>query len=285
MNHTENLNKDDAVYDLTVSIVIFDSEPELFRKVIKNLIGSVDYAVKKKILDKTKLVLVDNSPGKNYSSVIEDLIESSSSLEFKSIAPAYNLGFGKGHNLVFDSVRSSFYLVLNPDVIVNNETIGEAVDYMWNHNRAGMISPQSHSPSGEKQYLCKEFPTVMDLFIRGFLPDLIYRLFKNRIDKYEMRGLTEDTTTDDIKIASGCFMFIRQDALKNISGFSPEYFLYFEDFDFSKKIRDSGWNIAYVPSVSIIHCGGNASKKGVRHIILFITSAIRFFNSHGWKIW
>jgi GT2 family glycosyltransferase len=86
-----------------------------------------------------------------------------------------------------------------------------------------------------------------------------------------------------VPLASGCFMFARRDVLAVVGGFAPEYFLYFEDYDLSMRIRRSA-EIAYVSRVRIVHHGGEAAKKGKTHVRLFLGSALRFFRTHGWKI-
>jgi GT2 family glycosyltransferase len=87
----------------------------------------------------------------------------------------------------------------------------------------------------------------------------------------------------DVPIASGCFMFARRGVLEAVGGFSPDYFLYFEDYDLSMRIRRAS-RIAYVSRVRIVHHGGDAAKKGKTHVRLFLSSALRFFRTHGWKI-
>jgi GT2 family glycosyltransferase len=78
-------------------------------------------------------------------------------------------------------------------------------------------------------------------------------------------------------------MFARRDELAAVGGFSPDYFLYFEDYDLSIRLRRRS-RIAYVNRVRIVHHGGEAAKKGRTHVRLFLTSALRFFRTHGWKI-
>ena len=86
----------------------------------------------------------------------------------------------------------------------------------------------------------------------------------------------------DPPIVSGCFMLLRTPVLKQLGGFDPRYFLYFEDFDLS--IRAARMTrIAYVPSVRITHLGGQAARKGLKHVRMFITSAYKFYSRHGWR--
>ena len=85
------------------------------------------------------------------------------------------------------------------------------------------------------------------------------------------------------QIVSGCFMLFRSDVLQQLAGFDPQFFLYFEDTDLSFR-ASSITHVAYVPSVKIIHHGGNVSKKGIKHILFFCHSMVKFFNKYGWKI-
>ncbi|HET8710499.1 MAG TPA: glycosyltransferase family 2 protein, partial [Spongiibacteraceae bacterium] len=135
---------------------------------------------------------------------------------------------------------------------------------------------------GNRQYLCKRYPSVLDLLIRGFAPRVVRRFFVRRLASYEMRDILADEVVWNPLIISGCFMLLRSSILTKIRGFNPQYFLYFEDFDLSLRAAKVT-QIAYVPSVQIIHYGGHAARKGLRHVLLFVRSAVTFFNSHGWK--
>jgi len=75
---------------------------------------------------------------------------------------------------------------------------------------------------------------------------------------------------------------VRRKAIEATGGFDPEFFLYFEDFDWSVRLNRVTRS-AYVPAVQIIHHGGGAANKGVRHVVYFVRSAARFFHKHGWR--
>jgi hypothetical protein len=86
----------------------------------------------------------------------------------------------------------------------------------------------------------------------------------------------------DVPIISGAFMLARRGAIDRTGGFDPRFFLYFEDFDWSVRLRAVARN-AFVPSVTIVHHGGGAARKGWRHIRAFVASGARFYAKHGWK--
>jgi len=125
---------------------------------------------------------------------------------------------------------------------------------------------------------------VLDLALRGFAPTWLRRPFQARLDRYELRDQTGDLPFWDPPIVSGCFMLGRQATLAQVGGFRPEYFLYFEDFDLSLRLA-AVTRLAYAPQVRIVHWGGHAARKGVRHIGLFLRAAVLFFHRHGWRWW
>ena len=95
-------------------------------------------------------------------------------------------------------------------------------------------------------------------------------------------NLSENKTSSDIPLVSGCCMFTDTKSLKQVGGFDEGYFLYFEDFDLSIRVSKFG-KLMYAPEVRITHSGGYASSKGLWHIWKFCISGARFFNTHGWR--
>lgn len=193
-----------------------------------------------------------------------------------------NIGFGAGHNLAMKSLDSDYHIVLNPDVELAPDTILEALRFMQAHPECGLLAPAVFEPKGEQQFLCKRYPTIFDLFLRGFAPHWLANRFRSRLDRYEMRDAVGDSVLWDPPIVSGCFMLFRTEVLKRLGGFDPRFFLYLEDFDLS--IRASRIShIAYVPQVRIVHHGGYAARKGFMHVRMFVASAVKFYIKNGWK--
>ena len=120
------------------------------------------------------------------------------------------------------------------------------------------------------------------LFLRGFAPARVRQRFAPALEHYEMRDVIGDRFVPGVPLARGCFMLGPTALLTRVGGFDPRYFMYFEDYDLSLRIgRES--QVAYVPRARIVHHGGDASRKGVRHVAWFVRSAWRFFARHGWR--
>lgn len=197
-------------------------------------------------------------------------------------AVGVNLGYGRGHNLAIDDTGSDFHLVLNPDVSVSEAALYEGLNYLQYHPEVVLVAPRVVDHNGDGLFPCKRYPAFLDLALRGFAPQWLKRFFAGRLNRYEMRGLAGVTEPlVGVGIVSGCYMLVRADAISAIQGFDERFFLYFEDFDLSLRMHSVG-ELVYVPSMQIVHYGGNTAKKGLRHIALFAQSAWKFYQRHGW---
>ncbi|XJV80582.1 glycosyltransferase family 2 protein [Burkholderia anthina] len=196
-----------------------------------------------------------------------------------------NVGYGRGHNLAIEAIDSTYHLILNPDIDIEPDALMRALDFLDSNREVGLLTPWIGDERGNAQYLCRRFPALLDLLVRGFLPARMRRRFAERLARYEMRDVINDRDIVwDPPIVSGCFMLFRTDVLKQLHGFDPRYFLYFEDYDLSLRTHDVA-RVAYVPSVRVIHHGGGASRKGFAHIRMFAASAFKFYNRFGWRLW
>jgi GT2 family glycosyltransferase len=271
---------------LSVSIVFYHSSLEDLRATVESLRDSLASARARGKLDHTALWLVDNGSDDMslVDRVVNDAVGDAQWISLEVLRGQGNVGYGGGHDLAIKASRCDYHLVLNPDVTVSRPAIGEAIDYMEGNPSVGLLTPHVVNHEGERQYLCKRYPSVLVLLLRGFAPRRLRRRFEGLLHRYEMHDVPENQIRVGIPIATGCFMFTRSDTLLDLGGFSPKYFMYFEDFDLSLRLGRIA-DIAYVPQVHITHSGGGAAKKGWTHRRLFMRSALTFFRDHGWKLW
>ncbi len=260
---------------LTISIVTYNPNFSELEKTLSSLNAALDEINGEEF----SITVVDNSSG---DEVADFLFHKYPNLPINLVHGQGNIGFGRAHNIPIQE-SGEFHLILNPDIRLSTSALKNAIAFMRTNEHCGLLSPFAAWPNGERQYLCKRYPTVFDLLLRGFAPQMLRSLFHVRLSCYEMQAETQDSVYWNPCIVSGCFMFFRSNTLKKAGGFSDEYFLYFEDFDLSLRAGRIAAT-AYVPNVRIVHAGGNASKKGLWHIKVFIKSAIIFFKKHGLKL-
>jgi GT2 family glycosyltransferase len=253
--------------DCTASMVIYKNPPEAIRK---TAVGFLDTECS------VQLTIVDNSPTSDLRSLFEGLPVS---YHFYG----ENVGYGRAHNWAISHAEpSKYHLVLNPDIIIPSGTIRSLIQFMENHPDVGMVCPRILNEDGSDQYLNKRYPSVMDFFIRRFVPHIFDPLFKRRLDYYEMRDVGYDKMCD-VEVMTGAFMLCRTNVLKALAGFDPRYFLYLEDFDLSRKFQQNGFRTVYCPNAAVIHYWTRDSHKNIRMTLIFIASMYRYFSKWGWK--
>lgn len=275
LKYVSDHNQSDPSLLITVSIVTFKPDIAELSATLESLVQ----ALSRFDPSSFAITIVDNSPEDTVSELLQLKLRN---LNHTVIQGHGNVGFGCGHNRAIQRT-GRYHLILNPDIKMEADSLKLAVNFMQENPSCALLSPYASWPDGHRQYLCKRFPAMIDLLIRGFAPALIRNLFQKRLSNYEMRSETQSSVFWGPPIVSGCFMFFRSETLHNLGGFDPSYFLYFEDFDLSIRCGKVA-PIAYVPTVKVIHTGGHASRKGIWHIRRFIESAIRFYSTYGLKL-
>ena len=267
----------------TASIVTFRPEPRLFGRALASLATAIVEARRRGALGDARVFVIDNGPAETREAIAPALAAwpgHAAGLEL--VAGQGNVGYGRANNLALGRAASDFHLVMNPDVELEPAALAEGLDALAQHPEVGLVAPAVFDDAGGMQYLCKRYPSVWVLFLRGFAPAGLRRRYAGALAHYEMRDVIGERFVAGVPLASGCFMLARTPLLERVGGFDPRFFMYFEDYDLSLRVgRES--QVAYVPRARIVHHGGEASRKGLRHVAWFVGSAWRFFSRHGWR--
>ncbi|MEN5380487.1 glycosyltransferase [Sphingobacterium kitahiroshimense] len=251
---------------VNLSIVLYNTS----KQDIENIFSSLDY-----VKSLFKLYVIDNSP--------DDLLRSyfiNKPLIIYIHNPS-NPGFGASHNIALEqSINEGvdFHFVINPDVYFKEDVISRMVNYMMHHSDVGMMMPEILNLDGSIQSLPKLLPSPLSIVLRKLQkPKFIYEKF---IDNYELRSV-EKNTIYSAPILSGCFTLFRVSALKEIGLYDDNFFMYFEDWDISRRMHRK-YKTVYFPEVSIFHGYESGANKNKRLFAIFIRSARTYFNKWGW---
>ena len=268
----------------SASIVTYRPEPRLFGRALASLATAIVEARRRGALGDARVFVIDNGPGDaraGLSPAIAAWPAQAGTIEL--LAGHGNVGYGRANNLALARAQSDFHLVMNPDVELEPAALAEALAALAEHPEVGLVAPAVYGEDGGMQYLCKRYPSLWVLFLRGFAPAALRRRNARALDDYEMRDVIGERFVSGVPLASGCFMLARTRLLERVGGFDPRFFMYFEDYDLSLRLgRES--QLAYVPRARVVHHGGEASRKGARHVAWFVGSAWRFFARHGWRL-
>ena len=273
---------------LQVSIVTFRPDWQLLERCLRKLALAIGAARESGVLRTVHVALVDNSAERAIAAKVVDLGRTrfaDSGVQVSYVHGHANIGYGAAHNLALHGSGADFHLVLNPDVELAPDALVNAVRWMNAHPDVGAIAPQVRRRDGTRDYLVKRKPAVLDLALRGFMPRAGRMLFRQRLDRYEMRDVIDaDPSRDIVDVAamSGACILARRKAVDQTGGFDPQFFLYFEDYDWTIRLNRVT-RTAYVPSFEVVHHGGGASRKGFRHVAHFVKGGWRYYRKHGWK--
>lgn len=261
---------------LSVSIVVYRlNEPELRRNLL-TLRLATDRLPKPYV----RLTLIDNSDNSELAGVLRAVAINTRWPDAIILSGHGNIGYGAGHNLAIRATTAPTHLVLNPDVELDPDALLHGL-LTLSQQACVLVGAVGRDANGKPGYLSKRMPSIGVFYLRGFAPTWLKARFEKRLARYEYRDLPTHQVSE-VTLVSGAFMLCRSDALQAINGFDERYFLHFEDLDLSLRLRPLG-RVVSDPAVTLIHHGGNAANKGAGHLKLFLGSAVRFFNTHGWR--
>jgi GT2 family glycosyltransferase len=265
---------------LAISVVLYESDLTLLAQVIDSLTRAHRHASRSFALT-CVLDLVNNKPTDEDKGAISELARSASTEGFTVMAvdARVNGGYGAGNNI---SIRrnkdADFHLVLNPDVLVEEAALTNALAYLESNPDVGLLTPQVRGLDGVLHHLCKRNPTLFDMFIRSVSSTLLNRLFQERNLRFEMREKDYGSVIKPVPYPTGCFMLFRRSILDRITGFDEGYFLHYEDADIGRRV-DQVSQTAYVPGVAVLHKWSRDTHKSWRMRWVTIKSGIRYW----WK--
>ncbi|OZY87668.1 hypothetical protein CBP51_12095 [Cellvibrio mixtus] len=262
---------------LSISCVTYNLHSSTFNATIESLACACAYAKAQGILASSHLYLIDNGPTEqNYHELCA--IQSRYNNRFEKITLLTghgNPGYGGGNNLALTQTSSHYHLVLNPDVLLAENNIWLALDYMSKHLQVGLLAPDAFDEFDHRQYLAKRTPSFFVLLARAFPVGFVRKLMAKKLYNYEYRDIIPAQAPVEIELASGCYMFLRTSTAQQIGGFDSDFFMYFEDFDLSRRMAKIS-RVVHHPELHIVHYGGGAARKGFLHLRYFFVSYSRF---------
>jgi len=253
--------------DISVIIVSYNVKEFLQQSLLslkKTLVG----------LD-SEIIIVDNASVDGSTRVVKSEFP-----EIKLIENEENLGFARACNQGLEIAKGEYLLLLNPDTLLQEDTISTMIDFFENNPDAGAAGCKILNADGTLQKACRRsFPTP-SVAIPKMLG--LSRLFPNNkfFGKYNLTYKDPDELIE-VDAVSGSFLMFRKEVYEKIGGLDEDYFMYAEDLDFCYRIKEAGWEIYYVPDTQIVHYKGESAKlASFDNLIVFYKAMGIFVNKH-----
>ena len=173
------------------------------------------------------------------------------------------LGFGENHNNAFKLCNQPYFCVLNPDIEFVDNPFLALVQCLSNTNHS-LVAPVILSPDGSVEDSARYYPSV-----GGVIKKLVFRDDGRWPINFEQPINHPDWV-------AGMFMLFKSEAFKEIGGFDIKYFLYYEDVDICRRLKNHGHQLGLCTSVSVIHDARRTSRKNLRYMLWHLKSMLRF---------
>lgn len=233
-----------------------------------------------------EVVIVDNASNDGSAALVRDEFPN-----FRLIVNPANVGYSAGNNvglrsLGFDQfpprpagLLPRYVLLLNPDTLTPPHALAEMVRFMDDHPTVGAAGPRVRRPDGSLDRACRRsFPTPQVSFYRMIG---LSRLFprSRRFNAYNLEYLPEDAV-HPVDSVVGAYMQVRREAILAAGLLDESFFMYGEDLDWAKRIKDAGWEVWYNGAVEITHVKEAASRQSAKSRIDFYEAMWIFYQKH-----
>lgn len=253
------------IFDFDISIVIVNYNVRDFLS--KCLLSIRESQTNLKI----ETIVVDNNSTDGSVNFLKNTFT-----EVKFISLNENLGFSKANNVGFKESHGKYILILNPDTILEKNTLNVMYDYMESNREVWISGCKILNPDGSFQLPCRRgFPTPWVAFSKLFGLQSLFPKSK-LFAKYNQTFRSIDETYY-IDAVMGAFMFARADKINLLRGFDEDYFMYGEDIDLCYRTAELGGKVAYVHSTTITHYKGESTKRSSINDIRHFYEAMQIF--------
>jgi hypothetical protein len=204
------------------------------------------------------------------------------------IANEENVGYPAGNNIGLRAIGNwtaaeppaRYALLLNPDTEVPPTALAEMIAFMGAHPEAGAVGPKLVLPNGDLDLACRRsFPTPEVIFYRVIQ---LGKLFpkSRRFGRYNLTYLDPDTQYE-VDSVVGAFMLVRAAAISQVGLLDERFFMYAEDLDWAKRIKEAGWKVYYNPAVVVLHVKrASSSQEKTRARLEFERANLLFYRKH-----
>ena len=205
-----------------------------------------------------QLILVDNGNTRQTVQQLNEIADKNS--KFEIITGHGNVGFSKGCNLGVRRARGEYILLLNPDSILQVDTLIPALEVFQTHPDTSLLTVRIENVDGtEQRGARRNLMTPWTCCVEQFRLD---RLAPNH-PHFKRLNLNETTPLSKIapvQCISGAFMLMPKRVFVELGGMDEDYFLHVEDIDFCLRVEKINGSILYLPHVSVIHRKGSSDS-------------------------
>jgi len=261
------MSKSGSQADVSIIIVNYN---------VKEFLASCLQSVKKATENlKAEIFVIDNNSSDGSIPFLKERFDDINYIENEE-----NVGFGKANNQAIKQSKGKYTLLLNPDTLLQEDTLEILIRYMDQHTECGACGCKILNPDGTfAPESRRSIPTLSAAVYKAIGLTALFPRSKHFGAYYQ--GWKDEDEGGEVPVLSGSFMFFRTECLKQTDGFDERFFMYGEDIDLCYRVSEMGWEIHYLPETAIIHYKGESTKKNeLAYNRVFNEALYKFFEKH-----
>jgi len=220
-----------------------------------------------------EIIVIDNNSGEKIEKVLKENFPQVIFIQSKK-----NQGFSAGINLGIKKAQGKYILILNPDIIILDDSIFVLYQFMEKNKEVGLAAPKLLNPDKSIQYSCLRFPPrLIPFYRRTFLRHLPF--VKKIIRNYLYLDFDHNSNKSVDWVLGGA-MILRRETLERIGFLDERFFLYFDDVDLCRRIWQAGWQVYYVAEAYMVHYHQRESAN--KSLIKSLTSYSSWHHIFSW---
>lgn len=191
-----------------------------------------------------------------------------------------NIGFAAAVNQALPKVTAPLTLLVNPDVELQPGALERCAQVLTDDASIGIVGADIRMPDGRP-----EPPAARR--DRSAAQIVLESLGLVHVSRRFDLGMVRDRAHDrDVDAVNGAFLLIRTDLLRELGGLDDAVFLYLEDLDLCRRVRDRGLRVRFVAGALAVHGGGTSTARGtpaaqVRSYLNRIDADVEFLRRFG----
>jgi len=236
--------------DLSIVIVSYNS-----KRFLKNCLRSIYENLG---VSNFEVIVVDNSSQDGSVSMLKEEFP-----QVKIIENQKNLGFARANNQALKKCQGKYILLLNPDTELFSTTLDQMLFFMDQHPDAGALGIRTWSDPQKTFQWGADILLTPILFIFEFT--LLGKLFpQNRIFKkcWEAdRKIFDCQSYSLVETIDGDCLLVRKEILEEVGFLDEDFFMYYEDLDWCRRIKEKGWSLYYLAEAEVVHYAWKSSSN------------------------